>query len=135
MLSFYRTEATTGFRRASGGVSAPGTRWVSQLRTEQRDDVMGRTNRNTSAVLASMITFLALVAATASVPTAQASELQGRRVATKFKKVDWPPTHTVFGTPTSINGKIKSKKRTKRVVVLQMKLPSGWRQVDRDKTN
>lgn len=96
---------------------------------------MARTNRKVLVALAAMITFLALVAAMATVPTAQASELQGRRVATKFKKVNWPPKRTVFGTPTSINGKIKSHKRKKRVVVLQQKLPSGWRQVDRDKTN
>ena len=61
--------------------------------------------------------------------------MQGRRVATKFKKINWPATPATFGTPAFVNGKIKSKKRNKRVVVLQQKLPSGWQKVDKDKTN
>ena len=56
-------------------------------------------------------------------------------MATKFKKIDWPATPAVYGTPTYVNGKIKGKKRKKRVVVLQQKLPSGWQKVDKDKTN
>jgi len=61
--------------------------------------------------------------------------LQRRKVRTKIKKVHWPATPAVFGTPTFVNGKIKSKKKRKRVAVLQMRLPSGWKQVDKDKTN
>ena len=56
-------------------------------------------------------------------------------MATKFKKINWPASPAVYGTPTYVNGKIKSKKRKKRVVILQQKLPSGWQQVDKDKTN
>ena len=84
-----------------------------------------------------MITFLALVAGMATIPTAQADDdaLAARRVATKFKKTDWPASPAVYGTPTYVNGKIKSKKRKKRVVLLQQKLPSGWQKVDKDKTN
>ena len=54
---------------------------------------------------------------------------------TKFKKIVWPVTPAVYGTPTFVNGKIKGKKVKKRVVVLQQKLPSGWQKVDKDKTN
>jgi hypothetical protein len=76
----------------------------------------------------------------ASVPTAQADDqsdgaLAARRVPTKFKKIVWPATPAVYGTPTYVNGKIKGKKVKKRVVVLQQKLPSGWQKVDKDKTN
>ena len=95
------------------------------------------------ALVAAVVTFLALVAGMASVPTAQADDqsdqygdaLAARRVPTKFKKIVWPATPAVFGTPTYVNGKIKGKKVKKRVVVLQQKLPSGWQKVDKDKTN
>jgi hypothetical protein len=99
---------------------------------------MLRTTRKTPAVTAAAITFLALVAGTASVPTAQADEagaLAGRRVATKIKKINWPASPATYGTPAFVNGKIKGKKVKKRVVVLQQKLPSGWDKVDTDKTN
>ena len=91
----------------------------------------------TPVALAAVVTFLALVAGMATIPTAQAEEtpLAARRVATKFKKIHWPASPAVYGTPTYVNGKIKSKKRKKRVVVLQQKLPSGWQKVDKDKTN
>ena len=90
----------------------------------------------TPVALAAVVTFLALVAGMATIPTAQADEpLAARRVATKFKKIHWPASPAVYGTPTYVNGKIKSKKRKKRVVMLQQKLPSGWQQVDKDKTN
>jgi hypothetical protein len=99
---------------------------------------MLRTTRKTPALIAAAITFLALVAGTTVVPTAQADEadaLAGRRVATKFKKIHWPASPATYATPAFVNGKIKSKKRKKRVVVLQQKLPSGWDKVDQDKTN
>ncbi len=99
---------------------------------------MLRTTRKTPAVIAAAITFLALVAGTTSVPTAQADEasaLAGRRVATKFKKIHWPASPATYATPAFVNGKIKSKKHKKRVVVLQQKLPGGWKKVDQDKTN
>ena len=90
----------------------------------------------TPVALAAVVTFLALVAGMATIPTAQAEEpLAARRVATKFKKIHWPASPAVYGTPTYVNGKIKSQKRKKRVAVLQQKLPSGWQQVDKDKTN
>ena len=91
----------------------------------------------TPAMLAAVVTFLALVAGTTTIPTAQASDdaLAGRRVATKFKKIDWPASPAVYGTPTYVNGKIKGKKIRKRVTILQQKLPSGWQKVDKDKTN
>jgi hypothetical protein len=90
----------------------------------------------TPVALAAVVTLLALVAGTATIPTAQAEEpLAARRVATKFKKISWPASPAVYGTPTYVNGKIKSKKRKQRVVMLQQKLPSGWQQVDKDKTN
>ncbi len=102
--------------------------------------------RKTPALVAAVVTFLALVAGMASVPTAQADDqsdqsvqssdaLAARRVPTKFKKIVWPATPAVYGTPTYVNGKIKGKKIKKRVVVLQQKLPSGWQKVDKDKTN
>ena len=98
---------------------------------------MVSSKHKTPAMLAAVVTFLALVAGTTAIPTAQASDdaLAGRRVATKFKKIDWPASPAVYGTPTYVNGKIKSKKSKKRVVVLQQKLPSGWQKVDKDKTN
>ncbi len=91
----------------------------------------------TPAMLAAVVTFLALVAGTTTIPTAQATDdaLAARRVATKFKKINWPASPAVYGTPTFVNGKIKGKKVKKRVVVLQQKLPSGWQKVDKDKTN
>ena len=99
--------------------------------------------RTTPALVAAVVTFLALVAGMASVPTAQADDqtdqsgdaLAARRVPTKFKKIVWPATPAVYGTPTYVNGKIKGKKVKKRVVVLQQQLPSGWQKVDKDKTN
>ena len=99
--------------------------------------------RKTPALVAAVVTFLALVAGMASVPTAQADDqpdqygdaLAARRVPTKFKKIVWPATPAVYGTPTYVNGKIKGKKVKKRVVILQQKLPSGWQKVDKDKTN
>ncbi len=98
------------------------------------------TTRKTPVVLAAVITFLALVAGTATVPTAQANDqaddaLLARRAATKFKKISWAASPAVYATPAYVNGKIKSTKRKKRVVILQQKLPSGWMQVDKDKTN
>jgi len=101
---------------------------------------MVRTNHKTPAVLAAVVTFLALVAGLAAVPTAQATDgageaLAARRVATKFKKIVWPASPAVYGTPAYVNGKIKSRKDKKRVVVLQQKLPSGWTKIDKDKTN
>ncbi len=89
-------------------------------------------SRHKRPVLAAAMTFLALVAGTASMPPAADA---ARRVPTKIKSTSWPASPAVFGTPAYVDGKIKSKKRKKRVVVLQMKLPSGWKQVDRDKTN
>ncbi len=83
------------------------------------------------AAAAAAITFLALVAGTASVPTAEAAG----RVSTKFGATSWPASPATYGTQAYVNGKIKSRQRAQRVVVLQMKLPSGWKQVDRDKTN
>jgi hypothetical protein len=101
--------------------------------------------RKIPAALAAVITFLALVAGLATVPTAQADDrasdalasdaLAGRRVATKFKRINWPASPAVYATPAYVNGKIKSQKRKKRVVLLQQKLPSGWMKVDKDKTN
>jgi hypothetical protein len=98
---------------------------------------MAPTTRTTATLGAAVITLLALVAGTASIPTAQADDdaLAARRVATKFKKTNWPASPAVYGTPTYVNGKIKSKKRKKRVAILQQKLPSGWQKVDKDKTN
>jgi hypothetical protein len=98
------------------------------------------TTHKTPAAIAAVITFLALVAGTATVPTAQASDgadapLAARRVATKFKKIHWPASPATYATPAFVNGKIKSQKRKKRVVVLQQKLPGGWTKVDKDKTN
>src|SRR4051812_29560897 len=93
----------------------------------------------TRAALATLVTFLALVASMAAVPTAQAHDaagtLAGRRVATKFKRVGWPDNPAVYGTPTYVDGKIKSRSDKHRVVMLQMKLPTGWVKVDKDKTN
>ena len=74
--------------------------------------------RKTPALVAAVVTFLALVAGMASVPTAQADDqadqyadaLAARRVPTKFKKIVWPATPAVYGTPTYVNGKIKGKK-------------------------
>lgn len=96
--------------------------------------------RKTPALVAAVITFLALVAGTTSIPTAQAAAgadnpLAARRVATKFKSIRWPASPAVYGTAAYVNGKIKSQKRKKRVVVLQQRLPSGWMKVDKDKTN
>lgn len=105
---------------------------------------MVRTTRKTPApgwaLLAAVITFLALVAGMASIPTAQAADgsgdaLAARRAATKFKKINWPASPATYGTPAYVNGKIKGKKVKKRVVILQQKLPSGWMKVDKDKTN
>lgn len=101
---------------------------------------MARSNRKTPAALAAVVTFLALVAGLTAVPTAQATggadePLAARRVATKFKKIHWPASPATYGTAAFVNGKIKSQKRKKRVVVLQQKLPSGWMKVDKDKTN
>ena len=56
-------------------------------------------------------------------------------MATKFTSIRWPASPAVYGTAAYVNGSIKSKKRKKRVVVLQQKLPSGWMKVDKDKTN
>jgi hypothetical protein len=102
-------------------------------------EVMVPSPRKTPTAVAAVVTFVALVAGMASVPAAQAqdqaSALAARRVATKFTKIKWPASPAVYSTPTYVNGKIKSKKRTKRVVLLQQKLPSGWQQVDKDKTN
>jgi hypothetical protein len=78
--------------------------------------------RKTPALVAAVVTFLALVAGMASVPTAQADDqadqyadaLAARRVPTKFKKIVWPATPAVYGTPTYVNGKIKGKKVKKR---------------------
>jgi hypothetical protein len=98
----------------------------------------------TPALAAAVITFLALVAGVVAVPAAQAADPSydqtadaraARRVATKFKKITWPASPAVYGTPTYVNGKIKGKKVRKRVVVLQHMLPSGWQKVDKDKTN
>jgi hypothetical protein len=92
---------------------------------------------------AALVTALALVSGALTAPTqasatqasaTQASDLSGRRVATKFKKIKFPGS-AVYATPTFVNGKIKSNKRKKRVVILQMRLPSGWQKVDKDKTN
>ncbi len=93
--------------------------------------------RKIPVTLASLVALLALVAGSATVPAgaADAEAMQGRRVATKFKKINWPATPATPAVHAFVNGKIKSKKRNKRVALLQQKLPSGWQQVDKDKTN
>ena len=50
--------------------------------------------RKIPVTLASLVALLALVAGSATVPTAaaDAEAMQGRRVATKFKKINWPAT-------------------------------------------
>ena len=97
------------------------------------------------AALAVLVTMLALMAGETVVPASgqpgdqaghqAGTSLAGRRAATKFKKIHWPASPATYGTPTFVNGKIKSTKRKKRKVLLQQQLPSGWRQVDADKTN
>ena len=89
----------------------------------------------TPAAVAAVTTLLALVAGMATSPAQAEEPLAARRVATKFKQTNWPASPAVYGTQTYVNGKIKSKKRKKRVAVLQQKLPSGWQKVDKDKTN
>ncbi len=102
---------------------------------------MVRTNHKTPAALAAVVTFLALVAGLAAVPTAQAiggadEPLAAGRAATKFKRIVWPASPAMYGTPAYVNGKIKSKKDKKRVVILQQKLPqAAGPKVDKDKTN
>jgi hypothetical protein len=92
--------------------------------------------RRTTTALIGATAVLALAAASETVPTASADQPPAtRRVATRFRQTDWPASPAVFATPTYVNGKVKSKKRKGRVAVLQQLLPSGWQQVDKDRTN
>ncbi len=99
---------------------------------------MPRRTRSAVAV-AAVAMAVALVATALTTPVSADPSApdprQRPRVATKLKKVNWPSTPATYGTPAFVNGKIKSKRKKKRVTILQMRLPSGWKQVDRDKTN
>jgi hypothetical protein len=93
------------------------------------------TTKKAPAALAATVSLVALAALAGTAPADAQDSLAARRVATKFKTISWPASPATFGTPAYVNGKIKSKKRKKRVAVLQVHLPSGWRQVDQDRTN
>src|SRR4051794_8524148 len=101
----------------------------------------GRAPGKLSVALAALVTTLALLAGEAALPASgqpgdqSASPMANRRAATKFKRIHWPASPAVYGTPTFVNGKIKSQQRKKRKVLLQQRLPSGWQKVDADKTN
>jgi hypothetical protein len=94
------------------------------------------TNHKLPAALVAAATLVALVATTASVPTAQA-EAQGAGVlvSTELTNTSWPKSPAVYGTKRYVSGKIKSEEKGNRVVKLEMKLPSGWRKVSSDRTN
>jgi hypothetical protein len=89
-----------------------------------------------SAALTAATTLVALVATTASVPTAQAGVPGSQALlATSFAGTNWPASPAVYGTAKFVSGKIKSSDKSNRVVKLEMKLPSGWRKVSSARTN
>ena len=94
--------------------------------------------RRTPAAMAApavVLGVLALLAGLSAAPEASAhAPLAIHRVPTTFRSIHWPASPVVYGTPTYVNGNIKSQRQRHRVVVLQELLPSGWRKVDKDET-
>jgi hypothetical protein len=54
---------------------------------------------------------------------------------TRFKAVHWPDSPAVYQEPAYVEGRIAGRKVRQRLVFLQQLLPSGWQQVDKDRTN